>query len=368
MTSVAAHFVLPNGTDLSSGTITFTPTELRRAGTDDILTPEPIEVTVSSDGVADSPDLVPGGYTVRVESGWFTEVYTIVVPDSDESVDLMDLIEQFAEVPDPLVSKAWAAATSAESSAGRAEDAANRAETRVDDAIADGAEAVRQEVKADADRAFESAGAAEQSAIQAAQTLANKADLDGDGKIPQSQIPAVAVTDHLGAVASQSAMLSLTGQRGDWCIRTDTGTMWVLAADNASQITSWVEWVYPTSPVQTVAGRTGAVTLSVDDVSGAASEGYVNTQVAGRVPTTSTGSRLYGTNSSGQNSPIEFSSQPRQGTIPYRATGGVITVGDPDPDNPEHATNVKFVKERIQLVDSLPASPEDDVLYLIPKG
>jgi hypothetical protein len=95
--------------------------------------------------------------------------------------------------------------------------------------------------------------------------LAAKADLVG-GKIPQAQLPAVALTDYLGTVANEAAMLALTGQRGDWCWRSDTGTEWQLVADNPALLNSWQEHHYPASPVQSVAGRTGAVTLSKTDV------------------------------------------------------------------------------------------------------
>jgi hypothetical protein len=55
----------------------------------------------------------------------------------------------------------------------------------------------------------------------ATQTALNlKADLVG-GVIPTSQIPAVAISQFLGTVANQTAMLTLIGQRGDWCIRSD---------------------------------------------------------------------------------------------------------------------------------------------------
>jgi hypothetical protein len=95
--------------------------------------------------------------------------------------------------------------------------------------------------------------------------LAAKADLVA-GKVPQSQIPAVALVDFLGSVASQAAMLALTGQRGDWANRSDTGTTWQLVADDPTQLSSWQEHLYPGSPVSSVAGRTGAVVLSKSDV------------------------------------------------------------------------------------------------------
>lgn len=96
--------------------------------------------------------------------------------------------------------------------------------------------------------------------------LALKADLDGSGKLLASQLPALAITEFLGTVASQAAMLALSGQRGDWCVRTDRGTQWILIADNPAVVGSWREMVTPAAPVSSVAGRTGAVTLSKSDV------------------------------------------------------------------------------------------------------
>jgi hypothetical protein len=95
------------------------------------------------------------------------------------------------------------------------------------------------------------------------------ASLDGTGKVPQAQIPAVALTDFLGAVGSDNAMLALTGQRGDWCTRTDRGTDWQLITDDPTVLANWREHVYPASPVSSVAGRTGAVTLSSADITDA---------------------------------------------------------------------------------------------------
>lgn len=83
---------------------------------------------------------------------------------------------------------------------------------------------------------------------------------DLTGTVPQSALPAVALTEFLGAVASETAMLALTGQRGDWATRTDLGTDWQLIADNPAQLASWREMTYPASPVSSVNGRTGAVT------------------------------------------------------------------------------------------------------------
>jgi len=102
----------------------------------------------------------------------------------------------------------------------------------------------------------------------ATQAILNvKADLVG-GVIPDSQIPAIAVTDYLGAVANQTAMLALTGQKGDWCIRSDDGAVYVITGSSPSQLSSWTALSYPEGAVTSVAGRTGAVTLSTSDIAG----------------------------------------------------------------------------------------------------
>jgi hypothetical protein len=95
--------------------------------------------------------------------------------------------------------------------------------------------------------------------------LAAKADLS-NGKIPVSQIPAIAISEFLGPVNSQAAMLALNGERGDWCARTDLGKAFIVTAEPSSLIANWFEWIYPVSPVISVAGRAGAVTLSTSDL------------------------------------------------------------------------------------------------------
>lgn len=96
-------------------------------------------------------------------------------------------------------------------------------------------------------------------------TLDVKADLVG-GVLPTSQLPAQAVSDFLGDVASQSAMLALTGQRGDWCIRTDVNRTYFLIADNASVLANWRYIETPASPVVSVNGQTGVIVLNKTDI------------------------------------------------------------------------------------------------------
>lgn len=96
-------------------------------------------------------------------------------------------------------------------------------------------------------------------------TLAAKADLVG-GYVPTSQIPAIAITEYLGSVANQAAMLALSGQKGDWAIRSDAGKVYVITGNDPTQLADWTAMVYPTSPVTSVNGQTGVVVLTAADV------------------------------------------------------------------------------------------------------
>ena len=95
-----------------------------------------------------------------------------------------------------------------------------------------------------------------------------KADLVG-GKVPSSQIPAIAITTYLGAVADETAMLALSGQSGDWCNRTDTATTFVLIKTGGANLADWEEISYPSSGVVSVNTQTGVVVLGAGDVGAA---------------------------------------------------------------------------------------------------
>ena len=95
------------------------------------------------------------------------------------------------------------------------------------------------------------------------------ATLGADSKLTASQVPSIAITEYLGAVNSQAAMLALTGQAGDWCTRTDLGTNWIITGSNPAILADWTELSYPTAPVTSVNGLTGAVSLSYTNVGAA---------------------------------------------------------------------------------------------------
>ena len=95
------------------------------------------------------------------------------------------------------------------------------------------------------------------------------ATLDASAKLTASQIPNIAISTYLGTVASQAAMLALTGQEGDWCIRSDLGTTWIITGTDPTQLADWTQLSYPTAPVTSVNGFTGAVSLSYSNVGAA---------------------------------------------------------------------------------------------------
>ncbi|WP_437205740.1 hypothetical protein [Planctomicrobium sp. SH664] len=109
--------------------------------------------------------------------------------------------------------------------------------------------------------------------------IENKADLV-DGLIPTSQIPAVAITEFLGTVASEEGMLALDGQSGDWCNRSDVHKAFVIIGDDPSELESWAPIDYPAAPVLSVNGQAGTVVLAAADV-GAATAGHTHSSLAG---------------------------------------------------------------------------------------
>ncbi len=91
------------------------------------------------------------------------------------------------------------------------------------------------------------------------------AGLDKDGKIPTEQLPPITITETY-VVNTQAAMLALSAQVGDVAIRTDLSKSFILQNEPASTLANWQELLTPTDAVQSVAGKTGVVTLTKSDV------------------------------------------------------------------------------------------------------
>lgn len=105
-------------------------------------------------------------------------------------------------------------------------------------------------------------GAVASSSVGAANGVA---PLDGTSKISSSYLPAVAISDTF-VVSSQAAMLALTAEVGDIAVRTDVSKSYILTTTPASTLANWQELLTPPDTVQSVAGKTGIVTLAKADV------------------------------------------------------------------------------------------------------
>lgn len=87
------------------------------------------------------------------------------------------------------------------------------------------------------------------------------ATLDGNGKVPTTQIPATAISETF-VVASEAAMLALSAQVGDIAVRTDVSKSFILKDTPASTLGNWQELLTPLDHVDSVDGRVGVVSLS----------------------------------------------------------------------------------------------------------
>jgi hypothetical protein len=87
------------------------------------------------------------------------------------------------------------------------------------------------------------------------------ASLDGSGKVPASQIPAVALPE-VHVVLDAAARLALTVQEGDEAIQTDDGSHWIY--DGAT----WYQRPYPTDPVSGPASATDNALARFDGTTG----------------------------------------------------------------------------------------------------
>jgi len=109
------------------------------------------------------------------------------------------------------------------------------------------------------------------------------AELDSNGKVPTSQLPAIALTD-VFVVGSESEQTSLTAQEGDVAVRTDENKSYVHNGGTAGDMSDWQELLTPTDAVQSVNGQTGSVVLDTDDIAeGSTNLYYTDARVDARI-------------------------------------------------------------------------------------
>lgn len=136
-----------------------------------VISTAPVDVFLTS-GKATVPDVEPGSMRVLLQCRGVESQgpIDVTVPDGTGTVTLRSLVEAQFEYAPPIVSAVQQAADNAAASERaaiqaqvRSENAADRTEARVDDAINNGANLIRAEVKQDADRAVSARQAATQS-------------------------------------------------------------------------------------------------------------------------------------------------------------------------------------------------------------
>ena len=124
------------------------------------------------------------------------------------------------------------------------------------------------------------------------------ASLDGNGKLPTSQLPSLAITS-TAVVNSQSQMLNLVAEEGDVAIRTDNGKTYILSSNSPSSLADWKE-ITAGGAVTAVNGKTGSVSLSTTDINEGSNQYYTAARFTSEFSTKSTsdlteGSNLYHT-------------------------------------------------------------------------
>ena len=97
--------------------------------------------------------------------------------------------------------------------------------------------------------------------------------LGANGKLDSSVLPAIAITETF-VVNSEAAMTELTAQEGDVAVRTDVSKSFILTTDDPSVAANWQELLSPTDAVKSVNGKTGAVTLTTDDIAEGSTNQY----------------------------------------------------------------------------------------------
>ena len=192
-----------------------------------VISTAPVTVFLT-DGKATVLDVEPGEMTVLLQCRGVESQgpVTVGVPDGDHTVTLRALLESQFEYAPPIVSAVQEAADNAAASERaaiqaqvRSEAAADRADAKVDDAINNGANLIRDEVKQDADRAVSARQAATQSESNAAAS------------------ENAAATSASNAAASESAAKQSETNAGDYAaVATTAATEAVDAMERATDL------------------------------------------------------------------------------------------------------------------------------------
>jgi len=115
--------------------------------------------------------------------------------------------------------------------------------------------------------------------IPIATNLSNVALLDANGKIDNSVLPPLAISETY-VVGSEADQLDLDVQAGDIAVRTDENKSYIALNSDNADMGDWQELLTPTDAVTSVNGQTGAVVLDTDDIDEGSNNLYFTSQRA----------------------------------------------------------------------------------------
>ena len=176
-----------------------------------VVSTAPVDVFLTN-GKATVSNVEPGDMRVLLQCRGVESQgpIPVVVPDGTGTITLRSLIESQFEYSPPIVSAVQQAADNAAASERaaiqaqvRSEAAADRAETRVDEALNNGANLIRAEVKQDADRAVAAKNAAQ--VAQSSAESARDAAATSESNAAQSKNDAAQSASAAAMSASQAA-------------------------------------------------------------------------------------------------------------------------------------------------------------------
>ena len=269
---------------------------------------------------------------------------------ADDAADYADAAALSSTAAADSALLAGQSAASADVSAGNAQDAADEAANDVRATLqgyVTSATASKDAAAVSETNAAASEDAARQSAIDAAEAVASgvaDATADSKGK--------VRLAGDLGGTADAPTVPGLAG-------KSDTGhTHTSEEVDGLPAVIATVDAATYQPDGSTLMRRTSSGRTSVaapSEAAHAANKQYVDQALLTKVDTASTGTRLYGTNAGGSQALLQYASSATANTIPYRAAGGTLQVGEPT--SGDHAATKSYVDAEVtalqQEIDAL---------------
>ncbi len=105
------------------------------------------------------------------------------------------------------------------------------------------------------------------------------ASLGADGKLASNQIPPTVMNNSF-VVGSQAAQLALPTVTGDVVIRSDQSKSYVRSSSATGTMTDYNELLNPTSPVLSVNGQTGVISLTTSNINEGTNQYFTSARVA----------------------------------------------------------------------------------------